>query len=201
MRRGFFSAVSKPLLFSYRLFLPISKHEMGTQTLYNPLFIKIMLIVNTELVSFLKTRLFRWNCLLWLRGGGSALTFFLQNRRGNDFCDVRLENNVKRQYATVSHEFEWKSLYWDKIVLRRIHSVAVNAWVSFQCRGVGINCYEAFWRVGSDGLHFINLTEVGKLTAQFIFDNIWMYFLSTVGWILGNFQNNFWQTSARNRKI
>ena len=44
------------------------------------------------------------------------MTFCLQNQGGNDFCDVRLENNVKRQYATVSHEFEWKSLYWDKIV-------------------------------------------------------------------------------------
>ena len=95
---------------------------MGTQTIYNLLFIKIMLIVNTELVSFLKIRLFRQSCLFWLGGGGSALTFFLQNRTGNDFYDVRLENNVK----SVSHEFELKSLYWDKIVLRRIHSVAVN---------------------------------------------------------------------------
>ena len=76
-----------------------------------------MLIVNTELVSF----------LFWFGGGRSALTFCLQNQRGNDFCNVRLEDNVKRQYATVSHEFEWKSLYWDKIVLRRIHYVAVNA--------------------------------------------------------------------------
>ena len=56
VRRGFFSAVNKPLLFSY---LPISKHEMGTKTLYNLLLIKIILIVNTEMVSFLKTRLFR----------------------------------------------------------------------------------------------------------------------------------------------
>ena len=86
-----------------------------------------MLIVDTELVSFLKTRLFRWSCLFWFGGGGSALTFCLQNQRGNYFCDVHLENNVKRQYATVSHEFEWKSLHWDKIVLRRIHSIAVNA--------------------------------------------------------------------------
>ena len=31
-------------------------------------------------------------------------------------CNVEsLENNVKRQYATVSHEFEWKSLYSDKL--------------------------------------------------------------------------------------
>ena len=105
------------------LFLPISKHEMGTQTLYNLRFINIIVIVNTVLVNFLKTRLFRCNCLFWLGGWGSPLTFFLQNQRGNDFCDVCLENNVK----CVSHEFEWKSLYRDKIVLRRIHSVAVNA--------------------------------------------------------------------------
>ena len=89
-------------VFLLPFFLPISKHKMGTQTLYNLLFIKIMLIVNTELVSFLKTRLFCQSCLFWLGGGGGALTFFLQNRQGNDFCDVHLENNVK----SVSYEFE-----------------------------------------------------------------------------------------------
>ena len=43
------------------------------------------------------------------------------------YLEIRLENNVKREYTTVSHEFEWKTMYWDKIVLRRIHSVAVAA--------------------------------------------------------------------------